>query len=88
MVVDFERRGNSLVEGYEKGLQDYIDSHRANNSRRHQDLVKIVEKAQAARATISKAVVKRHVRDMKAQWETQQEALMEKMSAALAACTE
>lgn len=86
MVTDFANRGNKLVEGYEKGLQDYINSCRTNIDRRHHDLVKIFEKAQKDRAVTSRAVAERRVQDMKAQWETQQEALMEKMAAALAAC--
>ncbi len=88
MVTDFASHGNRLIEGYEQGLQEHIDSCRANNDRRHQNLKKMFEKAQADRATTSKAVVKRRVQDVKAQWETQQEALMAKMAAALAACAE
>ena len=86
MVTDFANRGNNFVDGYEHGLQDYIDYCRANIDRRHQDLVKIFEKAQEDRAMTSRAVAKRRVQDMKTQWETQQEALKGKMAAALAAC--
>lgn len=88
IVTDFASRGNSLVESYEKGLQDEFDSHRANNDRRHANMVKTFEKAQAGRAATSKAVVKSHVQDMKAQWEIRQQALMGKMAAAMAACAE
>lgn len=88
MVNDFAIRGNSLVESYEKGLQEHIDSHEANLDRRHQNLVKMFEKAQANRAKTSKSVGKRHVEGMKEQWEAHQKALSEKMAAAMTACTD
>lgn len=88
MVTDFARHGNRLVESYEKGLQDYVDSHKANNDRTRQTLVKVFQKAQADRGMTSKAVVKRNVQNMKARWETQQAVLREKMATALAACAQ
>ena len=88
MVNDYAIRGNSLVESYKKGLQDHIDLREAHHNRRHQSLVKMFEKAQRDRATTSKSVVQGSVERMKAQWETNQQALMGKMAAALAACTE
>ena len=88
MVNDFAVRGNSLVESYEKGLQEHIDSHEAHLDRRHQNLVKTFEKAQIDRAKTSKSVGKRHVEGMKAQWEAHQKALTGKMATAMAACTE
>lgn len=88
MVTDFASNGNRLIENYKKGRQEYIDSLRANSETRHQNLVKMFEKAQADRARTSKAVVKWQVGDMKAQWQTRQEALMGSVAAALAACAE
>ncbi len=88
MVTDFTSHGHRLVESYEKALQEQIDSDKANNDQRQQKLVKMFEKAQADRAMTSKAVGKRHVQEMRAQWETQQEALMKEMASALEACTE
>lgn len=88
IVNDYAIRGNSLVESYEKGLQDHIELREAHFNRRHQNLVKMFEKAQIDRAKISKSVVQGRVERMKAQWETNQKALMGKMAAALAACTE
>ena len=88
MANDYKIQGTSLVESYEKGLQDHIDSYKANNERRHQNLVKVFEKAQTDRATTSKSVIRRHVQGMNAQWETHQKALMGRMAAALAACRE
>lgn len=88
MVTDFKTRGNSLIEAYQKGLEDHFDSHRADNDRRHQTLVDILEKAQADRATTSKAVVKHHTQNLKARWDLKQQTLMGNMAAALAACAE
>ena len=88
MVTDFAKHGNRLIDSYEKALQEQIDTHKANNEQRRQNLVKRFEKAQADVATTSKEVVKRHVRNMQAQWKTQQEALMSKTAAALEACAE
>lgn len=88
MVNDYATRGENLVENYEKGLKEHIDSHKAILDRRHQNLVKMFEKAQTDRAKTSKSVGKRHVEGMKAQWEAHQKALSEKMAAAMAACTE
>lgn len=88
MVTDFTRRGKRLIENYEKGLQNYVDTQRANNDRRYQELAKVFEKAQADRATTSKARVKWDIRNMKAQWERRQEVLMGNIDAVLAACTE
>lgn len=88
MVTDFAKHGNSLIDNYEKALQEHIDSLKANNEQRRQNLIKTFEKAQADVATTSKAVVKRHVHNMQAQWKTQQEALMSKVAAALETCAE
>ena len=88
MVSDYSSSGNRLIEGYEKGRQDHIDSRRANSDRRHQKLVEVFEEAQADRERISNRVVPWHIRGMKAQWEAQQEVLKGSMAAALAACTE
>lgn len=78
MVTDFSNQGNRLVEGYEKALEEQIDSYRAHNDRRQLELVEVFEKAEADRATTSKAVTKRSVRSLQAQRETQQKALMSK----------
>lgn len=88
MVTDFASHGKNLIDFYENGLQEYTNSHRVNNDLRYENLANVFKKAQADRATTSKAVVKRRVQDMKAQWETQQEALKETVAAALAACAE
>ena len=88
MVNDYAIRGNSLVESYKKGLQDHIDAREANYNQRHQNLVKMFEKAQLDRARTSKKVVQGRVERMQAQWEMHNKALMGKMAAALAACPE
>ena len=88
MVNDYAIRGNSLVESYKKGLQDHIDLREAHYNQRHQNLVKMFEKAQRDRATTSKSVVQGSAERMKVQWEMNQQALMGKMAAALAACTD
>lgn len=88
MVTDFANHGNRVVDGYEKAIREQSDLHQANNDRRHQRLVKVLEKARADVATTSKAVTKRNAHNMQAQWKMQQEALMEKMTAALEACAE
>ena len=88
MVSDFASQGNSLIECYEKGLQDHLVSLRANKDRKHQNLEKVFEKAQADRAKTSRAMVESNVPDLKARWEAQQETLRRTMDAALAACGE
>lgn len=76
-----------MVEGYEKALQDCIDSNEAKIERRRQNTVKMLEKMQADRETISKAMMEQPVRELEAQWEKQQEARKANMAAALAACS-
>ena len=88
MVTDFASRGKNLIEGYERGLQEHIDARKADHDLMHQHLVKVFTKAQADRARTFTAVAKRSVRNIKAQWEEQQEALKREMAAALAACAE
>lgn len=88
MVTDFAKHGNNLVNGYEKAIREQSDFLQAKNDRRHENLVKVLEKARVDIAMTSKAVVKRNVHDMQAQWKGQQEALMRKMTVALEACAE
>ena len=88
MVTDFANQGNRIVERYEKAQQEYFDLYKANNDQRHQNLVKMFEKAEADVAATSKAVAKGHVQKMHEQWKTRQEVLMRKMAAAFAACAE
>ena len=88
MVTDFANHGKNLVEGYEKGLQEHIDARKADHDLMHQNLVKVLTKTQADRARTSKAVARRSVQNVKAQWEEQQKALKGAMAAALAACAE
>lgn len=88
MVTDFASHGNRLIDAYEKGLEEYLDSLKANNDRTCHNLMKVFENAQRDRAVTSKAVLKQQVQNMKAQRERQQEAVMGRMAAALAACAE
>lgn len=88
VVTDFANHGNRLVDSYEKAIREQSDLHQANNDRRHQKLVKVLEKARADVAMTSKAVAKRNVHNMQAQRQRQQEALMRKMAVALEACAE
>ena len=89
LVTDFEKHGKNLVESYGKGLQDELDSLEAKIDRKRQDLEKIYEEADADRARISKDFFEQPpVKEMKAQWEKQQEALMGSVAGALAACSE
>lgn len=88
MVTDYANHGKNLIEGYERGLQEHIDARKADHDLMHQHLVKVFMKAQADRARTFTVVAKHSVRDIKAQWEKQQEALRREMAAALAACAE
>ena len=88
MVTDFKTHGSALVNGYEKALQEQMTSERANYDQERQRLANIFQKAQADRAMTSKAMGKGHVRYMQAQWETQQEALKDKIAAAMEAFAE
>lgn len=88
MVTDFAKHGNSLVDSYEKAIEERLGSHEAYNDRKRQNLTKILEKAQADVARTSKAVNRPDVRNMHAQWRSHQEALMRQMNAALEACAD
>ena len=88
MVTDYTNHGTRLVESYEKSLQEQLEFYRANNDRRNENLLKVFEKAQVDRAMTSKAVTHERVRDMKVQWQRQQEALGRSMAAAIEACVE
>ena len=88
MVTDFAKHGNSLVDSYEKAIQERLSAHKAYNDRKCQDLIKIFERAQADAARTSKEFTKHNVQNMHAQWKSHQEALTRQMNAALEACAD
>ena len=88
MVTDYRIQGTALVNGYEKALQERVNSARANHEQERQRLAKVFEEVEADRAMTSKTMGKGRVRDMQVHWEAKQEALKAKIAAAMEAFVE
>ncbi|KAK4690986.1 hypothetical protein P7C71_g5922, partial [Lecanoromycetidae sp. Uapishka_2] len=88
MVKDYATGGNNLISGYEKERQKCVDTEKAKVDHLRQDLISKFEKARVDQGKIRKAMKKRSLNDIEAEWNVQQEKLMAAARVALADCIE